>query len=205
MIDMLVAANKHFVAVLKDNQPGLLAEARLLLPGEAPGRFVVPKAPGKSPRQVELRQADGFTTESIHTRLRVVHAHETGTRHELVAGTRVGTRVDTPIDTHWWWATTMPAAFAPGRVVFEFGHNRWRIENEGFNGLSGHWHSGHVRHHHANSLLVLWLVLFTAHATFHFFLRNIQPVLRAAHSVIHFAALVSADLYQDRWWPPRPP
>jgi hypothetical protein len=201
MIGMLLGAGKHFIAVLKDNQPELLAEARVLLPAEAPECFLIPKAPGKSPRQVELRQADGFTTESIRVPLRVLHAHETGTRHERIAGERV----DTPIDTHWWWATTMPASFAPGRSVFEFGHNRWRIENEGFNELASHWHSGHVFHHHANSLLVLWLVLFSAHAVFHCFLRNLQPVLRALHSVIHFAALVSADLYQDRWWPARPP
>ena len=201
MINMLVGANKHFVAVLKDNQPELLAESRRLLPGEPPESFTIPKAPGKSPRQVQLRQADGFTTESIHNKLRVVHAHETGTRHELVAGKRV----DSPIDTHWYWATTMPASFAPGRVVFEFGHNRWRIENEGFNELNSHWHAGHVFHHHANSLLVLWLMLFIAHAIFHCFLRNLQPVLRAAHSVIHFATLITADLHQDRWWPTRPP
>ena len=201
MIDLLAGANKHLVAVLKDNQPELLAEARLLLAGEPPECFTIPKTAGKSPRQVQLRQADGFTTESIHTKLRVVHAHETGTRHELVAGERV----DSPIDTHWYWATTMPASSAPGRVVFEFGHNRWRIENEGFNELTSHWHAGHVFHHHANSVLVLWLVLFIAHAIFHCFLRNLQPVLRAAHSVIHFAALIMADLYQDRWWPARPP
>ena len=201
MIGMLRAANKHFVAVLKENQPELLEEARRLLPAEPPETFVLPKTPGKSARQVRLRQADGFVTGSIETALRVVHASETGTRHESVAGVRV----ETPIDTHWFWATTMPASLTPARVVFEFGHNRWRIENEGFNELVTRWHSRHVFHHHANSLLVLWLVMFIAHAVFHCFLRNLKPALRPAHTVIYHASRVTSDLYAGHWWPCRSP
>lgn len=70
MIDMTLAAGKHLVATLKENQPELLSEARALLSSEAPECFDQPKAPGKSGRQVTLRQADGFTTETIHTPLR---------------------------------------------------------------------------------------------------------------------------------------
>ena len=201
MIGILRAANKHFVAVLKENQSELLDEARRLLPAEPPETFTLPKTPGKSAREVQLHQADGFVTNSINTPLRVVHAHETGTRNELIAGKSL----ETPIDTHWYWATTMPTSLTPARVVFEFGHNRWRIENEGFNELVTHWHSRHVFHHHANSLLVLWLVMFIAHAVFHCFLRNLQPVLRKAHTVIYHAARITSDLYAGHWWPCRSP
>lgn len=62
---MLTAAGKHLVATLKENQPGLLAEARTLLPGERPEHLDLPDVPGKSARHAELRQADGFTTDSI--------------------------------------------------------------------------------------------------------------------------------------------
>lgn len=65
MIGMLRDANKHFVAVLKENRPDLLDEARRLLPGETPESPTLPKAPGKSSREVQLRQADAFTTSSI--------------------------------------------------------------------------------------------------------------------------------------------
>jgi hypothetical protein len=47
--------------------------------------------------------------------------------------------------------------------------------------------------------------MFIAHAVFHCFLRNLQPVLRPAHTAVHFAELNAADLLRDRWWPPRPP
>jgi len=201
MIEMLRNANKHFVAVLKENQHELLDEARRLLPATPPQTLSLPKAPGKSIRQVKLRQADGFTTDSIRSALRIVHAHETGTRHELIAGVRI----NTPIDTHWYWATTMPGSLSPANVVFEFGHNRWRIENEGFNELVTSWHSRHVFHNHANSLLVLWLVMFIAHAVFHCFLRNLKPALREVHTVIYHAARITSDLYAGHWWPCRSP
>ena len=201
MIRLLLDANKHLVAVLKENQPGLLDEARRLLPAQTPERLTLPNSPGKVGREVLLRQADGFTTETIDTPLRIVHADESATRRERIAGTTVST----PVRTQWYWATTMPASLNPAQVVFEFSHNRWRIENEGFNELVTRWHSRHVFHHHANSILVLWLVLFCAHAVYHCFLRNLQPALRKAHTVIYFATLITADLLADIWHLARPP
>jgi predicted nucleic acid-binding protein len=40
-------------------------------------------------------------------------------------------------------------------VVREFGHNRWRFENQGFNELVTRWHSPHVFHHHGNWIAAL--------------------------------------------------
>ena len=110
-----------------------------------------------------------------------------------------------PVTKEWIWVTTLPQDEVPTRNIVIFGHERWRIENEGFNELVAHWHSGHVFHLHANSLLVLWLVMFIAHAVFHCFLRNLQPALRNAHTAIHFAARITSDLYAGHWWPCRSP
>ncbi len=85
MIDMVLAAGKHLVATLKDNQPGLLAEARVLLPNEPPEILELCDVPGKSDRRAQLRQTDGFITDTIQTPLRIVHSHETGIRHERIA------------------------------------------------------------------------------------------------------------------------
>ena len=200
LIDLLQAAGKHLVGTLKDNQPGLLAEARTLLPGEDPTHLDLPDVAGKSARHAELRQADGFTTDTISTPLRVVHSHETGVRDERIAGKSV----HTPYATDWYWATTMPSGLNGPAVVHEFGHGRWRIETEGFNELVTRWHSRHVFHHHGNSMLVLWLMMFIAHAVFHSFLRNLQPALRRAHTTVFFAGLITAEFNLDRWWPLRP-
>jgi len=199
MIGLLDKHGKHLIAVLKDNQPDLLGEARTLLPAESAQQFDTQRAPGKPARHVELREADGFLTESITTELRVVHAHETGTRRERVAGQWHRSQ----IDSHWLWATTMPISLAAGRVIFDFGHDRWKIENEGFNELVTRWHSGHCFHHHPNTMLVLWLVLFMAHAVFHCFLsRNLKPELRRGHTAVYFARLAAASLRTRQWWPP---
>jgi hypothetical protein len=199
MIEMLEGHGKHLVAVLKANQPELLSEARTLLPVQQAREFDTPAAPGRSARHVELREADGFKSESITEALRVVHSHETGTRRERIAGQWH----ESEIDTHWYWATTMPSSLAPGRVIFEFGHERWKIENEGFNELATHWHSGHYFHHHPNTIVVLWLMLFMAHAVFHcFHARNLKGELRRGHTVIYFARLIAACLHTQGWWPP---
>ena len=69
-----------------------------------------------------------------------------------------------------------------------------------------HWHANHCFHHHSNSILVLWLILFMAHAVFHcFHKRNLKPALRRAHTVIYFAGLIAASMRENRWWPPPAP
>ena len=199
VIGLLGAHGKHLVAVLKENQPELLSEARTLLPGEPAREFHTPAAPGKPARHIQLREAEGFRTETITEPLRVVHAHETGTRRQRIAGRWH----ESPIDSHWYWATTLPAALAGGRAIFDFGHDRWKIENEGFNELVTRWHSGHSFHHHPNSMLVLWLMLFMAHAVFHcFHARNLKAELRCGHTAIYFAGLLAACLRTRQWWPP---
>lgn len=201
VIDLLSAHGKHLVAVVKDNQPELLSEARTLLALESPEHFRTAQAPGKPARDIELRQAEGFTTESIATPMRIVHAHETGIRRERIAGDWK----QSPIDAHWYWATTMTMSMAVGRVIFEYGHDRWKIENEGFNELVTRWHSRHIFHHHPNSILVLWLMLFMAHAIFHcFHARNLKPAVRRGHTVIFFANLLAAAMRTEHWWPPPP-
>jgi len=214
VIKLLKENGKHLVAVLKANQPELLAEARTLLPLEeqqhqaqwqsaaiAPEQFDTPAAPGKPARHIVLHQAEGFRTETIDTELRVVHSHEIGTRRERIAGDWV----ETPIDSHWWWATTMPRSLAEGATIFHFGHDRWKIENEGFNELVTRWHSSHCFHHHPNSILVLWLILFMAHAVFHcFYKRNLKPELRRTHTGVYFAALIAGRMRENHWWPPPP-
>jgi len=210
VIKLLKENGKHLVAVLKANQPELLAEARTLLPLEEQQQqaahpqeqFDTPAAPGKPARHIVLQQAEGFRSETIDTELRVVHSHETGTRRERIAGEWV----ETPIDSHWWWATTMPCSLADGRTIFDFGHDRWKIENEGFNELVTRWHSSHCFHHHPNSILILWLIMFMAHAVFHcFYKRNLKPELRKAHTGVYFAALITASMRENRWWPPPHP
>lgn len=197
MIDFVRTRGKHLIAVLKANQPELLLEAKTLMGPVEP----VPAA-GRKPRQtIGLRDMEGFTTETITESVRVVWSHE-----ETVSRERIGREWETTGTTSdWLWATTMPQSLAPAETIAAFGHDRWKIENEGFNELVTHWHANHYFHHHANSIVVLWLMLFMAHAVFHcFHRRNLAPPIRKAHTAIHIAKLAAASLRGDNWWPPPP-
>ena len=195
MLNFIRDHDKHLIAVLKENQPDLLREARVLMAPEEPRRLVKEK-----PCQtIDLRDMEGFTTETITEALRVVWSHEETLGRARIAGQWERKQ----IESDWFWATTMPSSLAPPQTIAAFGHDRWKIENEGFNELVTHWHANHYFHHHPNTILVLWLTLFTAHAVFHCFLRrNLKPVQREGHTAIYFAGLIAASLRCENWWPP---
>jgi hypothetical protein len=195
MINFIRDRDKHLISVLKENQPELLLEARTLLEPEESIRLVREK-----PNQtIDLRDMEGFTTETITKAVRVVWSHEETIRNELIAGERE------PKETvsDWFWGTTMEQSLASSETIAALGHDRWKIENEGFNELGTHWNANHYYHHHPNSIAVLWLILFMAHAVFHcFYQRNLKSEHRKHHTVIYFAGLIAASLRCENWWPP---
>ena len=104
-----------------------------------------------------------------------------------------GQHPDTERVTEWVWVTTLPAAEVSAETIAVFGHERWRIENEGFNELCNAWNADHYFHHHPVSITGLWLMLFIAHALFHCFLRNIKPSRRRAMPVYLWAMVILAE------------
>jgi len=195
MINFIRDHHKHLIGVLKENQPELLLEARTLLGPEEPVQLVKEKPD----QTIALRDMEGFTTETITKAVRVVWSHEETITNELIAGEQE--QKETVSD--WFWATTMEQSLASSETIAALGHDRWKIENEGFNELVTHWHANHYYHHHPNSIAVLWLMLFMAHAVFHcFHKRNLKPEQRKHHTVIYFAGLIAASLRCENWWPP---
>jgi hypothetical protein len=57
-----------------------------------------------------------------------------------------------------YWLTDLPVARVSSRLLYRFAKSRWEIENEGFNDGKTRYGLEHIRHHHANSLLVGWLL-----------------------------------------------
>lgn len=187
---------KHLVAVLKGNQPELLDEARTLM-AAVPALETTVTARGRE-GTVETRDMSGFTTNTIKEPLRIVWEHHTHSLRSRIAGKpAIRSR-----ESDWFLATTLGGE-VPATRIGRFGHERWKIENEGFNELVKHWHAGHSYHHHPVSITVLWLMMFLAHALFHcFLLRNIKPQAKQGKSVIWFARLMRAELLTDNWPPP---
>lgn len=179
--------HKHALMVLKDERRDLLKDARAVFASTPELTF---RERGVSYRCWD--QAHFTSWESYPHGVRVVRTLETTVRRD-----RYGRKSSSC--TEWIWVTTLSQDEVPTRHVVLFGHERWRIENEGFNELSTYWHADHYFHHHPVSISAFWLMLFVAHTLFHCFLRNIQPALRGAHTVIYWAEQIAAQLLTGHW------
>jgi hypothetical protein len=57
------------------------------------------------------------------------------------------------------WLTDWPARQVGALSLYGIAKSRWEIENQGFNDAKTRYGLAHIRHHHANSVLVSWLLL----------------------------------------------
>jgi hypothetical protein len=128
------------VARLKDNLPTLLAAAQARFADQPPTLTV--EADGE---RLELWDADDFDPwETLRwTTVRVLRY-----RQHRPTGTIVEA----------YWLTDLPTPRVSSRQLYRFAKSRWEIENEGFNDGKTRYGMEHIRHHHANSLLVGWLL-----------------------------------------------
>jgi len=184
LFKLLRQHGKHALVVLKDERRDLLKDARGLF-GPKPHRTFRIGATAYQCWDVE----DLDSWDSYHEKVRVVCSVETTT----IGKRKNGRRTQRQQTSEWVWVTTLPASEVPTATVVHFGHERWRIENEGFNELCNQWHANHYFHHHPTSITALWLMLFIAHALFYCFLRNIKPCLRQGLPVYIWAWLMRME------------
>jgi hypothetical protein len=184
----VLTRGKHALAVLKDNRPNLIADARTLF-GVLPASLDEPA--GKRRRQ--CWDSDRFTSwPDLMPRVRVVRSLETYTvRRQL-------DKREEELTSDWMWVTTLPEARASTRAVVSMGHDRWTIENQGFNELANRWHADHVYKHKPTALLVFFLLaLLCLNVFMAFYLRNLKPAVRKAVSMLHIAQLIASELYSN--------
>lgn len=187
-----IAHGKDAMAVLKDDRRDLLVDARRLFEEVQPVRRPLGNV------QRDCWDLSGFTTwPQVQAPVRVVRGCETRT----VTRQRDG-RTDT-LRSDWFWVTTVPESRASTHAIVRIGHDRWGIENEGFNELANQYHADHVYRHDPTALLAFWLIaqwalnLFTV-----FFLRNLKPAVRMTVSMLHVARLLLAELYRPASYAP---
>lgn len=132
------------VARLKDNLPELSAAAQKRFPRGAPSA-VFPY--GKD--RVEIWEADDFDPwETLHwetVRVFFYRQHKPD---------------DTVVEA--CWLTNFPSSRVGVQALFHMAKSRWEIENEGFNEAKSRHGLEHICHHHANSLLICWLLILLA-------------------------------------------
>jgi hypothetical protein len=172
------AHNKHLLAVLKENNPALLADARALMT-DAPARICQDEK-----RIIRYWDEEDLRSGSVAEGVRVVRAEETTHKRERVA--RQWVHRDETVN--WFWATSIPSSVMPARQIAQAGHGRWSIENRIFNTLSMHWGLDHCFRHDPTAILNFILILLIAHTLVAAFWRlNLKPQARRDLSLIGVA------------------
>lgn len=177
------AHNKHVIAVLKNENRGLLEDARSLFAALTPVRF----------DEKGVRRAcwdlEGFTTwPQCGETVRVVRSLEETTLH------RQRNDEDETVTSEWFWVTSLPIRLAPTQTVVRAGHGRWGIENRAFNELCNQWHGDHAYRYTAHALIACTLLLFIAYNLFHAFIeRGLKPQARVGRSEKYWADLIAAE------------
>ena len=100
--------------------------------------------------------------------------------------------------SEWVWVTTLPSELATVNRCVEFGHQRWDIENHGFNELVNGWHADHVLKHDAAAIECFLLMAFLTLIIYHAFLYlNLKPAIRKNKSEEYWVNLMAAEIYGD--------
>lgn len=185
--NFLLQRGKHALVVLKDERRDLYQDVAGLF-DQTP------------PQQGSYRDrqccwwdfSDLHSWPQVQAPVHVIRSRETYSVRRQLDGQKVVQTSD------WLWVTTTPATQLFTEQVVRFGHQRWDIENYGFNELVIGWDADHVFRHDPNAIECFLLVAFLAFNIFHaFLLLNLKPQIRAGRTIIFWAMRISADLYAD--------
>ncbi|MGH8649211.1 MAG: transposase, partial [Burkholderiales bacterium] len=185
--NFLGAHRKYALTVLKDERRNLYQDAAGLF------HAVTPTNGSYRSRQCQWWDfPDLLSWPEGNTPVRVVRSLETHTvRRQLEHKQETQS-------SEWIWATTLPQAGVPVARVVTLGHQRWDIENQGFNELVNGWHADHVFKHDPIAIECFLLVAFLALIIFNaFYLLNLKPQLRNGKTKDFFTKLVAAEIYRD--------
>jgi hypothetical protein len=132
----------YVVARLKDNLPELLAQARQRFEPAPPSDTFL-----DGTDRIELWDAGDFdpweTLQWPTVRVFRYRQHKAD-----------GTVIEA------YWLTDFPIQRVGTRTLYRFAKNRWEVENQVFNDAKNRYGFEHIPHHHANSLLLHWLLIF---------------------------------------------
>ncbi len=140
----LHAAGDHGLRALvrlKANLPTLFAAAQARFEGTPPGGTFEDHGD-----RVEVWDADDFDPwEGLRwPTVRVLRYRQTHADGTVVEA---------------YWLTDFSAHRVSSQTLYRLAKGRWTIENQGFNDSKTRYGLSHVPHHHANSLLIHWLLV----------------------------------------------
>lgn len=184
LFNFLLARGKHVLAVLKDDRRNLYQDATALFAACPPveGSF--------RSRQCLWWDFPGLLSwPQVNAPVRVIRSQETRTVRRQLDGK------DETLTSDWMWVTTLPPlSVSTGRAV-ALGHQRWDIENHGFNELVNGWHADHIYKHDSNAIECFLLLAFLACNIFQaFFALNLKPQIRKGRTRAFWSALMAAEI-----------
>lgn len=183
--NFILAHGKHVLTVLKDNRRNLYQDAAALF-------AAVPPKPGSFRNRPCLWWdfPDLLTWPQVNTPVRVIRSRETYSVKRQLDGK------DDLRTSDWIWVTTLPVQLVSTERAVGFGHQRWDIENHGFNELVQGWHADHVYKHDPNAIECFLLIAFLACNIFHaFFTLNLRPEIRKHRTQIFWCQVMAAEIY----------
>ena len=157
----VVAMGWPVIAVLKQERYDIYQEALALTKGQPPTETVE-----RDGRKVEVWDLPQMTfTDSYTESVRVVRVRETWSQRQRIGGEWVTEEKE----ENWIWVVAGDLAGYAGSAIRDWGHLRWKIENNAFNELTQSWHLTHCAHHHPVALQVLLWMKIMAFTLFHAF------------------------------------
>ena len=135
VLDLAQEIGWDVVISLKQNQPDLYQSAVRLFAHRPADATYTEQRKGKS-YQVQLWDTEGLPFSSADPRLvRVIRSEETLTQNHY----RKGQKQSEESSHEWLWITTLDPQAFPAAQVRQLGHDRWILENNGWNDLTQHW------------------------------------------------------------------
>jgi len=183
--NFLLGQGKHALVVLKDPRRDLYRDAFGLF------QLAPPQSGQYRSRHCQWQDVEDLRSwPQVQVPLRVVRSQECYTQGCQLTHQRL------TVATEWVWVTTLAAIQAPTARVVQLGHQRWDIENYGFNEMVTGWNCDHVYRHQAQAIVAFLLTAFLAYNLFHAFrLLNLKPQRRHGKPEIFWARLIAAELY----------
>ena len=181
-LNFCLAHHKSVIVTAKGENRLLLQDAAGLFAHQEPSHFVT----DGGRRAVQYWDEEGFTScAGVTVPVRVMHTVETLWRRERIAGQWQ----ETEETTTWSWATTLLKTQLSARGLWQLGHGRWGVENNGFNVLSAHWGLDHCFKHVAAAIVNFLLTSFLVYALLQsFYQRNLKPTAWKPRTLIGLAA-----------------
>lgn len=184
-IRRVLDAGKHVVIVMKQEQRDLYRDADRLRALVKP-RIIHEGT--KTIRVWDIPDLRSFST--LGKAIRVVWSEEETVKCKIIGGNP--TRV-TEAGT-WIWVTDLPSNVVPAAKIQQWGHDRWNLENRGFNELVNLWHMDHCFIHDTTAIVVLLLTLSVAFLlTYLFYERNLKPAARRFMTRLALASRLLED------------